>query len=255
MSDAVQDSAAPSQAEATPADVSTAPENTSEAKGTEDTDMTDAVPAAASEDTGRDATQLPETRITDAPADIAKEHPTIQASPAVAAGEAIAPVATTDVPTAIADPAAAVSASSEEAPIPEDKPQESQPSSVSAVPKAVTAVAAATASQPMSRATSVANCHDAIAEEVGKAPVREYLQERVADWLLHGMKWLAVNKPSQPLLVLGEYLELAHYWRSASSARETQTPHDFEAVWLKFRMWQTVPENKGKPAAAFDVSR
>jgi hypothetical protein len=100
-------------------------------------------------------------------------------------------VSKSDVPTSIPDPASTTA--DHEAQMAEQVESASEIQVPAPAPPATPAKTTAPASQPMSRTMSTAMGTEA-ADEATRAPVREYLQERVADWLLHGMKWLATRK-------------------------------------------------------------
>lgn len=91
-------------------------------------------------------------------------------------------------------------------------------------------------SHPVSRAASVAPQGNGETHTTG-APARVYLKEQVNDYLLEGMRWLALTRPENGLLALGKYLCGADRWRS-EPGKEHKTAAEFQRYWLQFQAWK-----------------
>ncbi|CCG81680.1 protein of unknown function [Taphrina deformans PYCC 5710] len=91
-------------------------------------------------------------------------------------------------------------------------------------------------SRPASRATSVMAHNNGDSSTTG-APTRVYLKEQVNDYLLEGMRWLALTRPDNGLLALGNYLCSADSWRNRSG-NDHRIAADFHRYWLQFQTWK-----------------
>lgn len=68
------------------------------------------------------------------------------------------------------------------------------------------------------------------------SPARVYLKEHVNDYLLEGMKWLALTRPSNGLLALGQYLCSADRWRHEPK-HASKSVLEFHSYWLAYQNW------------------